>query len=110
MEAPGFYAADPPCVGDVHQTGRVEGAAGQQGFAFNAFRGTEPSVSILKMLSCLRQRTSGRRTVKEPGENFHGVESDDKNILYMGREVKKKPASFLSAGDAFVDPREPGSS
>ena len=59
------------------------------GFEFKAFRGTEPNVSIPKMLSYLRKRVKGEWTYKELGEHFQLVESNDQKILYMGWAVKK---------------------
>lgn len=65
------------------------------GFEFKEFRGTEPNVSIPKMLSFLRKRTKGVWTYVELGENFKLVESKDMNILYMGWAVKKHKDHLL---------------
>ena len=59
------------------------------GFEVKEFRGTEPNVSIPRMLSYLRKRASGEWTFKELGEKFRLVESNDQNILYMGWALKK---------------------
>jgi len=60
----------------------------QNNFELKEFRGTQPNVSIPKMLSYLRKRAKGEWTYAELGKNFHLVESNDKNILYMGWAVK----------------------
>jgi 2-polyprenyl-6-hydroxyphenyl methylase/3-demethylubiquinone-9 3-methyltransferase len=64
------------------------------GFDFKEFCGTEPNLSIPKMLSYLRKRAKGEITFKELGEYFKLVESKDMNILYMGVAVKKAGAKL----------------
>jgi 2-polyprenyl-6-hydroxyphenyl methylase/3-demethylubiquinone-9 3-methyltransferase len=51
--------------------------------------GSQPNVSIPKMLSFLRKRAKGEWTYADLGKNFWLVESNDMNILYAGYAVKK---------------------
>jgi 2-polyprenyl-6-hydroxyphenyl methylase/3-demethylubiquinone-9 3-methyltransferase len=60
----------------------------QAGFEFRGFQGTSPNVRIPKMISLLRQRAKGKIGLKELGQSFTLVESDDLRILYMGYAVK----------------------
>ena len=55
---------------------------------FRGFQGTSPNVRIPKMISLLRQRAKGKIGLKELGQSFTLVESDDLRILYMGYAVK----------------------
>jgi 2-polyprenyl-6-hydroxyphenyl methylase/3-demethylubiquinone-9 3-methyltransferase len=61
----------------------------QNNFEVGPFQGSEPNVSIPKMLGYLRQRAKGQLSFQEIGERFRLVESNDMNILYMGFAVKK---------------------
>jgi 2-polyprenyl-6-hydroxyphenyl methylase/3-demethylubiquinone-9 3-methyltransferase len=60
------------------------------GFEFKEFCGTQPNVSIPKMLSWLRKRAKGEWTYVDLGEHFKLVESNDMKILYMGLAIKKQ--------------------
>lgn len=51
--------------------------------------GSEPNVSIPKMLTFLRRRAKGEWTFVDLGRNFRLVESNDMNILYAGYAIKK---------------------
>ncbi|HEY4246247.1 MAG TPA: hypothetical protein VGM64_05285 [Lacunisphaera sp.] len=51
------------------------------------------------MLLYLRKRTRGEWNYRELGENFRLVESDDKNILYMGVGGEEIAGTFLPAND-----------
>jgi 2-polyprenyl-6-hydroxyphenyl methylase/3-demethylubiquinone-9 3-methyltransferase len=62
----------------------LKGLIVQTGFVFKEFRGTSPNVSIPKMISLLRKRAKGKIGYKELGQKFKLVESNDKNVLYMG--------------------------
>ena len=64
-------------------------------FEFKEFCGTQPNVSIPKMLSWLRKRAKGEWNLADLGEHFKLVESKDMNILYMGLAIKK-PKDKLS--------------
>jgi len=61
----------------------------QNQFEVKGFRGTQPNVSIPKMLGYLRKRAKGVWTFKELGDVFKLVESNDMNVLYMGWAAKK---------------------
>ena len=61
----------------------------QNNFDFKEFRGSQPNVSIPKMLGYLRKRAKGELSFKEIGEKFRLVESNDMNIIYMGVALKK---------------------
>ena len=61
----------------------------QNNFEWKEFCGTQPNVSIPKMLTCLRKRVKGEWTYKELGDNFQLRESNDMNIFYMGYAIKK---------------------
>jgi len=50
--------------------------------------GSQPNVSIPKMLGYLRKRAKGEWTFAELGKNFWLVESKDMNILYGGHAIK----------------------
>jgi 2-polyprenyl-6-hydroxyphenyl methylase/3-demethylubiquinone-9 3-methyltransferase len=51
--------------------------------------GSEPNVSIPKMLGYLRKRVKGDWTFADLGNNFWLVESNDMNILYCGYAIKR---------------------
>ncbi len=59
------------------------------GFEFSEFRGSSPNISIPKMIGYLRKRASGKISMKELGERFKLIESNDLKLLYMGYAVKK---------------------
>ena len=59
------------------------------GFEWQGHVGSQPNVSIPKMLSYLRKRTKGEWTFAELGQKFWLVESKDMNILYGGYAIKK---------------------
>jgi 2-polyprenyl-6-hydroxyphenyl methylase / 3-demethylubiquinone-9 3-methyltransferase len=59
------------------------------GFDWKEHTGSEPNVSIPKMLTYLRKRAKGEWTFEELGKNFWLVKSKDMNILYAGHAVKK---------------------
>lgn len=59
-------------------------------FEFKDFCGTQPNVSIPKMLNWLHKRAKGEWTYVDLGEHFKLVESKDMNILYMGLAIKKQ--------------------
>lgn len=61
----------------------------QSGFEFKEFKGSEPNISIPRMLGYLRKRAKGELTYKDLGEKFLIVESNDMSIIYMGVAVKK---------------------
>lgn len=61
----------------------------RSGFSWQEHIGSQPNVSIPKMLSYLRKRTKGEWTFVELGKNFWLVESKDMNILYGGYAIKK---------------------
>ena len=50
--------------------------------------GSQPNVSIPKMLGYLRKRVKGEWTYHDLGQNFRLVESNDMNILYAGYAIK----------------------
>ena len=51
--------------------------------------GTQPNVSIPKMLNFLRKRAKKEWTYADLGKNFKLIESNDMTILYMGYTIKK---------------------
>ena len=61
----------------------------QNGFEWKEHKGSEPNISIPKMLGYLRKRAKGELTYAELGKKFLIVESDDMNIIYMGYAIKK---------------------
>ncbi|HWV30985.1 MAG TPA: bifunctional 2-polyprenyl-6-hydroxyphenol methylase/3-demethylubiquinol 3-O-methyltransferase UbiG [Dyadobacter sp.] len=67
----------------------IKGLLAKNGFEWKEHRGSEPNVSIPKMLNYLRKRVKGEWTFVELGQKFRLVESDDLNILYAGYAVKK---------------------
>jgi 2-polyprenyl-6-hydroxyphenyl methylase/3-demethylubiquinone-9 3-methyltransferase len=67
----------------------IKSLLAKNGLDWKEHRGSEPNVSIPKMLSYLRKRVKGEWGFVELGQNFRLVESDDMNILYAGYAVKK---------------------
>jgi 2-polyprenyl-6-hydroxyphenyl methylase/3-demethylubiquinone-9 3-methyltransferase len=59
------------------------------GLEWQEHTGSEPNMSIPKMLSYLRKRAKGEWTFVDLGKNFRLVESKDMNILYAGYALKK---------------------
>jgi len=59
------------------------------GLEWKEHKGTQPNVSIPKMLSYLRKRAKGKWSYADLGKNFKLVESNDMNIIYMGYAIKK---------------------
>lgn len=58
-------------------------------FDWKEHRGTQPNVSIPKMLNYLRRRAKGEWSYADLGKNFRLMESSDMNILYMGYAIKR---------------------
>jgi len=61
----------------------------KSGFNWQEHTGSEPNVSIPKMLGYLRKRVKGEWTYEDLGKNFWLVKSNDMNILYAGYAIKK---------------------
>ncbi|MEP6596439.1 MAG: bifunctional 2-polyprenyl-6-hydroxyphenol methylase/3-demethylubiquinol 3-O-methyltransferase UbiG [Ginsengibacter sp.] len=61
----------------------------QNGLEWKEHIGSEPNVSIPKMLGYLRKRVKGKWTYEDLGKNFWLVKSNDMNILYAGHAIKK---------------------
>jgi len=59
------------------------------GFDWKEHAGSQPNVSIPKMLSYLRKRAKGEWTFEDLGKKFWLVKSNDMNILYAGHAIKK---------------------
>jgi len=69
--------------------GEIKKLLSQNGFEWKEHKGSQPNVSIPKMLGYLRKRTKGEWTYADLGKNFRLVESNDMNILYAGYAIKK---------------------
>ena len=61
----------------------------KNGFDWKEHTGSEPNVSIPKMLGYLRKRVKGEWTFEDLGKNFRLVDSKDMNIIYAGYAIKK---------------------
>ncbi len=61
----------------------------KNGLEWKEHKGSEPNVSIPKMLGYLRKRVKGEWTYADLGKNFQLVESNDMNLLYAGYCIKK---------------------
>ena len=61
----------------------------KNGFEWKEHIGSQPNVSIPKMMGYLRKRAKGEWTYEDLGKNFWLVESKDMNILYAGHAIKK---------------------
>jgi 2-polyprenyl-6-hydroxyphenyl methylase/3-demethylubiquinone-9 3-methyltransferase len=61
----------------------------KSGFDWKEHTGSEPNVSIPKMLGYLRNRVKGKWTFEDLGKNFRLVKSNDMSILYAGYAIKK---------------------
>ena len=59
------------------------------GFDWKEHTGSQPNVSIPKMLGYLRKRAKGEWTYEDLGKNFWLVKSKDMKILYAGYAIKK---------------------
>ncbi len=69
--------------------GEIKALLSKNGFEWQEHTGSQPNVSIPKMLSYLRKRAKGEWTYADLGKNFWLVESNDMNILYAGYALKK---------------------
>lgn len=69
--------------------GEIKDLLSKNGLEWQEHVGSEPNVSIPKMLGYLRKRAKGEWTFVELGENFRLVESKDMNILYGGYAIKR---------------------
>jgi 2-polyprenyl-6-hydroxyphenyl methylase / 3-demethylubiquinone-9 3-methyltransferase len=67
----------------------IKSLLSQNGFEWKEHKGSQPNVSVPKMLGYLRKRTKGEWTYEDLGKNFWLVESNDMNILYAGYAMKK---------------------
>jgi 2-polyprenyl-6-hydroxyphenyl methylase / 3-demethylubiquinone-9 3-methyltransferase len=67
----------------------IKGLLQKNGFDWKEHAGSEPNVSIPKMLSYLRKRVKGVWTFEDLGKNFWLVKSNDMKILYAGYAIKK---------------------
>jgi 2-polyprenyl-6-hydroxyphenyl methylase/3-demethylubiquinone-9 3-methyltransferase len=67
----------------------MKGLLAKNGLDWKEHKGSEPNISIPKMLGYLRKRVKGEWTYADLGKNFRLVESNDMNILYAGYAVKK---------------------
>ena len=67
----------------------IKALLSQNGFEWKEHKGSQPNVSIPKMLGFLRKRVKGEWTYADLGKNFWLVDSNDMNILYAGYAVKK---------------------
>lgn len=61
----------------------------RKGLEWQEHVGSEPNVSIPRMIAYLRKRVKGEWTFADLGKNFWLVESNDKNILYGGYAIKR---------------------
>jgi len=62
---------------------------GQHNLDWQEHHGSEPNVSIPKMLGYLRKRAKGEWTFADLGKKFWLVDSNDMKILYAGYAIKK---------------------
>ena len=67
----------------------IKNLLSKNGLEWKEHAGSQPNVSIPKMLGFLRKRVKGEWTYADLGKNFRLVESTDMNILYAGYAVKK---------------------
>ena len=61
----------------------------KNGFDWKEHHGSQPNVSISKMLGYIRKRAKGEWTYADLGKHFWLVGSNDMNILYAGYAIKK---------------------
>ncbi len=61
----------------------------KNGLEWKEHTGSQPNISIPKMLSYLRKRAKGEWTYEDLGKNFRLVNSNDMNIVYAGHAIKK---------------------
>lgn len=69
--------------------GEIKALLTKNGLEWQEHIGSEPNVSIPKMLGYLRKRTKGEWTYADLGKNFWLVESNDMNIVYGGYAIKR---------------------
>ncbi|HMG67735.1 MAG TPA: hypothetical protein VK588_08615, partial [Chitinophagaceae bacterium] len=69
--------------------GEIKKLLSQNGFEWQEHTGSQPNMSIPKMLGYLRKRAKGAITYEDLGKVFSLVESKDMNILYAGYAIKK---------------------
>jgi len=69
--------------------GEIKELLAANGLEWQHHVGSEPNISIPKMLGFLRKRVKGEWTFEELGKNFWLVESKDMNILYGGHAIKR---------------------
>lgn len=67
----------------------IKALLAKNGLEWQEHMGSQPNVSIPKMLGYLRKRAKGEWTFAELGQKFWLIESKDMNILYSGYAVKK---------------------
>lgn len=67
----------------------IKALLSENNFEWAEHHGSEPNVSIPKMLGYLRKRVKGEWTYADLGTHFWLVESKDMNILYAGYAIKK---------------------
>lgn len=89
METLGIYASEPACLGMFIKPEEIKSLLAQNGLEWKEYIGSEPNVSIPKMLGYLRKRVKGKWTYEDLGKNFWLVKSNDMNILYGGYAIKK---------------------
>lgn len=61
----------------------------KNGLDWKEHKGSQPNISIPKMLGLLRKRAKGEWTYADLGKKFWLIESKDMNILYAGYAIKK---------------------
>src|SRR6266487_2265553 len=69
--------------------GEIKSLLQKNDFDWKEHTGSQPNVSIPKMLGFLRKRAKGEWTYEDLGKNFWLVKSNDMNILYAGYAIKK---------------------
>jgi len=67
----------------------IKALLAENGLDWQEHTGSEPNISIPKMLGYLRKRAKGELTYEELGKVFQLVESKDMKILYAGYAIKK---------------------
>jgi len=86
------WAFMPPNLHDWNifiKPGEIKKLLSQNGFEWQEHTGSQPNMSIPKMLGYLRKRAKGAITYEDLGKVFSLVESKDMNILYAGYAIKK---------------------
>lgn len=69
--------------------GEIKQLLEKNGLEWKAHTGSQPNVSIPKMLGFLRKRVKGEWTYADLGKNFWLVDSKDMNVLYGGYAIKR---------------------